>query len=130
MVPVPLQRLEPGKRRRRPRPVAHDVPPAHEAQGLCDGLHRSLRPDRNVSHRPEEDDPPFPSLWRLDPRAQSLTQKETHMIFDALCDIVEEHLKGLKPLLQNATLISFDHVSHRVLDKQIPMDELLSIGPG
>ena len=49
------------------------------------------------------------------------------MIFDTLCDITERWLPELVPLLQHATLIRFDVIAHNVLDKQVPLDDIITL---
>ena len=49
------------------------------------------------------------------------------MIFDKLCDIVERQFSDLIPLLQHAQVIKFDVSAHEVLDRDIPLDDAITL---
>ena len=49
------------------------------------------------------------------------------MIFDTLCDISERWFPELVPILRHATVIRFDVIAHDVLDKQVPLDNIITL---
>src|ERR1035437_3536264 len=48
------------------------------------------------------------------------------MIFDTLCEISAMWFPELVPILRYATIIKFDVTAHKVLDKQVPPDDVIT----